>query len=337
MEFLQLHLGKILVVFLSIVLLVATEKWFPTADDDVARAQKHFWSVMLFIFSIVFGLSIESAFGVSDKVEQLSSLVGQHAQVTEQEEKIHHAVFGFEQVMRGATISFRKWGNDSLTALEKDLDAGYIPISKEQAPVEIGAVYQEAKGSIIASNVGSIDFYFNSPAYRDQNIGARNHHVPVVRFFIYSKSKDVSLSDTYKKENLDAKKIEDFSKCVEQLNVTLGSLCSIVVDWDAHYRQLEDAKDLLILDDMFVAETEISSTDWGPKRARATENSDRLKETRRYFHTLWGITGDNCVGFMKDKEIAYYFPQFKNLKPQQGQTLADTAFHQVLEKVAGRM
>jgi hypothetical protein len=334
MTFLSDHFGEITVLVLSVVLAFATEKWFPSTD----AAQKHFWAAILFVFSVVLGLSVKSGFEMNNKMRLLSGEVKEHEQHTVSEEGIHEVAHLYEQVIGGASDTMRKWGIDSEKALKDDLRAGYIPISRELAPTTIADIYKDAKKSIIASNVGSIDYYFDVPAYVEQNQLARDRHVPIVRFFIYSNSahRGVKLTRKCSEEGLKPDNVEDFIKCVNELTPQLGSLCSVIVDFDNQFTRINDARDLLIMDNRFVAETELYSENWEPQRARATETPAEVEKDRKYFHAVWGITGDSCNGGrMDDKNIQRYFPQFKDLTTKQGQHLADAAFHQLLEQVTG--
>src|SRR4029077_15646891 len=164
MTFLSDHLGEIVVLILSVVLSVATEKWFPATD----AAQKHFWAAMFFIFSVVLGLSVKSGFEMNNKIRLLSEQLRDHEQHFLSEVGIHEVAHLYEQLIGGASDTMRKWGIDSENALKDDLKAGYIPISRELAPTTIADVYQDAKKSIIASNVGSVDYYFDVPAYVEE-------------------------------------------------------------------------------------------------------------------------------------------------------------------------
>lgn len=334
MAFFADYLGEIVVFGLSIVLAIATEKWFPS--DDVA--QKHFWAAMLFIFSAVLGLSVNGSFEMNRKMKDLTERVDKHSKETESEAGIHEVAHLYEETIGNASDTLKKWGLESQKSLENDLKAGYIPINREDAPTTIAEVYQGARKSIIASNVGSIDYYFNVPAYVQQNQAARDNHVPVVRFFIYSNAshRGVKLTQKCTDEGMRPDRIEDFTKCVNELTPQLGSLCSVIVNFDTAYTRISDAKDLLLMDDSFVAETELFSENWAPRRARATETPTEVQKDRRYFHDLWGITGDVCSGGrMSDGDVRHYFPKYKDLKPERGGPLADAIFHQLMEQVTG--
>src|SRR5713226_8584660 len=143
MTFLNEHVGEIIVLALSIILSVATEKWFPTTDP----AQKHFWSAMLFIFSIVLGFSVKSDFEMNNNMQLLSSQLKEHARKTESEAGIHEVAHLYEQLIGGATHTLRQWGLESQHALENDLKAGYIPLDRENAPTTISAAYRDARNS----------------------------------------------------------------------------------------------------------------------------------------------------------------------------------------------
>jgi hypothetical protein len=333
--FLSEYIGEIVVLILSLVLFVATEKWFPSTD----ATQKHFWAAILFIFSVVLGLSVKGGFENNKNIKVLTQSIDNHEKQTEKEASIHEIAYLYEQVVGGsASETLRNWGIESQKALEEDLRKGYIPISREHAPTAIAGVYDDAKKSIIASNVGSIDYYFDVPAYVQQNKLARDNHVPVVRFFIYSKAahRGVKLTKRCTEQGLRPDNIDDFTKCVNQLTPELGSLCSVIVDFDATYMRIPEAKDMLIMDNGFVAETDLYSESWLPRQARATETPKEVEVAREYFRRLWGITGNSCAGGrMDNKDILRYFPRFKSLTPKTGEHLADAAFGELLGDAVG--
>jgi hypothetical protein len=336
MNFISDYLGEIIVVVLSAVLALATERWFPTTDIP----QKRFWAAMLFILSITLGLSINGAFKMNRKMEQMTQEFGRDVAVHESGAKVHMIAHEYEQIISNASGTLRSWGEDSLKSLDDDLKAGYIPISREQAPTTIAGVYKDSKVNMIASNVGSIDFYFDVPAYAQQNLLARDHHVPIIRFFVYSNSghRGVKLTRSCMNKGMKPDNIEDFTRCVSELNNELGSLCSVVVDFDKQFSRIGEPRDLLLMDNSFVAETELYSEDWKPRRAKATEarvNHDEVEKVRKFFHRLRGITGNTCTGRMDDKDVLTYFPQLRSVQRRQNQHIADAAFDQMLDQITG--
>lgn len=336
MNFISDYLGEIIVVVLSAVLALATERWFPTTDIP----QKRFWAAMLFVLSIALGLSINSSFKMNKKMDQVTQNIHDHVELTRIEGTVHVVAHDYEEIISNASGTLRKWGEDSQKSLDDDLKAGYIPISRELAPITIAGVYNDAKANMIASNVGSIDFYFDVPAYKQQNLLARDHHVPIIRFFVYSNSahRGVRLTRSCMNKGMKPDNIDDFTRCVSELNNELGSLCSVVVDFDKQFARIGEPRDLLLMDNTFVAETEMYSEDWKPKRAKATEarvNRDEVAKVRKFFHTLRGITGNSCTGRMDDKDVLTYFPQLRNVQRKQNQHIADAAFDQMLDQITG--
>ena len=101
-----------------------------------------------------------------------------------------------------------------------------------------------AATSIVATNVGSTDLYFSDHNYESFNREASQHHVPIVRFFLYRKGWHVKLSDG---QNIviDDKNEQSFINEVKKLNSSFESLCSVWVDL-ADVRVSQD-RDLLLL------------------------------------------------------------------------------------------
>jgi hypothetical protein len=334
MQLIADNAGAIVVFALSALLALATELWFPTEN----RAQRRFWAFILFILSFVLGLSVNGAFQMNRRITEIDGRIEQLAELGREELRVHKVASDYGQIIEHASNTLRKWGADSENALDHDLAEGYIPIGVDIAAMTIGNAYNDATRLILASNVGSIDFYFDVPQYAEENRTARDHHVPVIRFFIYSKTSNriIKLTRACYDRGLKADSITDFTKCVSDLNEKLGSLCSIVVDFDKQYTRLGgEAKDLMLMDNSFVATTELYSENWAQKRAKATEaavSPTVVAGVRAYFNALYGVTGDTCTARMEDEDVRRYFPQLK-FAARGNEHLADAVFRHVMQEV----
>jgi hypothetical protein len=330
------YIGGIVVLILSAILALATDRYFPSNDTQ----QKRFWALILFILSFVLGLSVNGTFDTSSKMDQLNQDYKQLTDFARNLGKTHEVTRAFEEINENPRTSraIRKWILDAQQALIRDLNSGYIPIPREDAPQTIGTVYDEAKTSIVASNVGGLAYYFDYQLYGQKNRAVRDRHVPVIRFFLYSNlaSRGIKLTKTCEAKKLQPTKFVDFKICIEILNTDLGSLCSVVLDFDTDSTAVGDeARDLLLMDNSFVAETELFNETWTPKRAKATESAVKAGEVdkvQNYFRKLWGVHGA-CTARMNDNDVELNFPQFKNLKrteSEKKESLADVIAQRVI-------
>lgn len=339
-SFLGTYWAPILVFVLTVITTIASEKW---SDQN----PKRFRSVFLFVFGTVLTISINSAFQTSNAMHQLDERINTHIEDTKAILRSHTMANYYEQINAKASGPLKKWGVAAEDDFDANLEEGYIPINREYAARRIAEAYSDAPSlassinvepNIIASNVGSIDFYFNVEKYKDENLWARDHHVPVIRFFIYSNNSNfhVKLTRNCDDKKLNAARIEDFSQCVTELNNELGSLCSVVINYDAT-AGIGEAQDILLMDNYFVAETRFYPQDWTPRFARATDagvSQSAVATARKYFKDLWDTTNYKCNGKMSDDGVRSNFPQFKNLKPAPGQTLAEAASQKIMDDLA---
>ena len=294
--------GKLLVVFLSIMLSVATELYFPIDENDpVAKKQKHFWAIIFLIFSLVLGLPIEQTLETEARVDEVKAMLKEHEKQTAEHGQFEDLYALYEKNFGNSQPALRGWADELLNFLRDNWSHGVMPLPREFAPAKIGDVYYGAKHSIIATSVGSTKYYFGVHTYILANEYARDHGVPVIRFYIYGKDYRNRIELRNGKHPAD---INEFFAEVKDLHETLGSLYSAVIDVDDVH--LDAYRDLLIMDNSFVAETELSP-EWGPIRAVATENPDKLREARQYFHVLFGAVDQRYVVRMKPEQVRKYF------------------------------
>ena len=57
------------------------------------------------------------------------------------------------------------------------------------------------------------------------------------------------------------------------------------------------------MDNKFAAQTIISESDWDPVRGLATENKDRLREYRDYFHNLLSFIDQKYIVTMSPNDV----------------------------------
>jgi hypothetical protein len=203
-----------------------------------------------------------------------------------------------------------------------------MPLARERAATTIVDIYRRAKKSIVATNVGSTDFYFGDGTYASANVDASRNHVPIVRFYVYSEKQksNIKMHDGKHPDNIDA-----FYREVKHLHNSLGSLYSALIDADR--LNVEKPRDLLIVDDTFLAETLQTQKNWEVMRAQATENKLRLKDARDHFRLVLAALDPKYIERMKPDEVKSSFKLDFTLG--NGQDPAQALFDHLMKQVTG--
>jgi hypothetical protein len=318
--------GTGVVLGVSIALFVATELLFPIDETNkTAVKQKHFWSTMLFIFSLVLGLPVETSLRVESEIKNLQHDLDRH----DKDSSLHG---GFEDMYLQYRVNFGEaqppldgWAAGLLDYLRETFTTGQIPLPLERAPEQIAKVYSHAEEGIVATNVGSTITYFNEGNYLEANISTRDRGVPIIRFYLYDDDHKTRIK---MRNGKTPQNIQEFFDEVKDLHWRTGSFYSTVID----VQYLPDHKDFLIMDNKFVAETLISP-DWNPIRAQASQNQRRLAEARSYFHELRGKINPEFTLKMRPEEVKARFSKNRLLPPASTQT-ADSLFQYLMRKIA---
>jgi hypothetical protein len=183
----------------------------------------------------------------------------------------------------------------------------------------------------VATNVGGTTFYFGDATYVASNLSARDRGVPVIRFYLYSRTQKIQLRGD---EEPKLHSIDEFLDEVRDLHDILGSAYSAVVDVDTHH--LAEIRDVLLVDNSFMAESKLSPT-WELMGAKASEDPERLQEVRDYFRQLHGAIEGRRVAKMSDMLARKYFPKYQEIKLTADETIVDRLFKDVLERIEGKL
>jgi hypothetical protein len=76
---------------------------------------------------------------------------------------------------------------------------------------------------------------------------------------------------------------------------------------------LQQHRDLLIMDNRFVAET-VLTPDWEPIRAEATIDDGQLRLARQYLRDVLGAVDDHYIVKMSDEEVKSIYGQNTSLR-----------------------
>lgn len=326
-------IGRIIVFALSVALFVATEIFFPLEETAgrTAVKQKHFWATMLFIFSLILGLPVESSLRMEREVSGVKTELHEHENQSSLHDRFHEIYDQYASIFSGvapqknpnAQRLLKSWGDTLINYLNSEFKSGLIPIPLEQAPEKIKEVYGMAASSILATNVGGTKTYFGNPAYLSANKYARTRHIPVIRFYLYD---DERKRHILMRGDRPPANIDEFFNEVQDLHKLMGTVYSAVIDVDAA-SDLDGYRDLLLMDNAFLAETIILQTTWDPIRVEATIDQNKIEDARQYFQKLrLAAMHSGKIAKMADSDVANSYPHFRT---------ADEIFKTFMDQIAG--
>jgi len=321
--------GELIILGVSLLLFLATEFFFPIQKDDlIARKQKHFWSIILTLFSLVLGESIKSSLELSDKIENIGSVFQELAE-EDIRGQFQMLFTEYHRHFEHSRPLLKEWARQSFKQLTSDMKQGYIPLPNALAAEQIGKAYPTAKENIVATNVGTTKFYFKNVGYIDNNVDTAKRGIPVIRFYLFSKNRQIELRQSDKPQLVS---FDDFCKEVGALHEQLKTVYSAVVDVDE--QDIREHRDLLLLDNEFVAETELVPTSWVAIRAKATEDKGLVSDVRDYLHILKGARSA-CIFRMNDDLVRGFFPKYKGITLKKGDgQLADKVFEDIMDSIS---
>lgn len=118
---------------------------------------------MLFIFSLILGLPIESSIRMETQVNAVRTELHEHEDQSALHDRFHEIYDQYAGIFSSvapqedanARRLLKAWGDTLIDYLNEDFKSGSIPIPLERTPGKIKDVYVKAEKSIIATNVGA--------------------------------------------------------------------------------------------------------------------------------------------------------------------------------------
>src|SRR5712691_8459777 len=209
---------------------------------------KHFWASVLTIISLVLSFAVDYQFNLDRKIDDIHRLVGTMGdeELEKDFQRLWQAYYKYFQkgsATEDQLTPLKKWARLNLKRQADLTEAGTIRMQKEEARQHLGKFYDLAQKYVLATNVGDLDFFFGNRYYVERNQNAVKRGVPVIRFFIYSGTKHPNFRDEAKKKHKN-----------------LLTTCSIFLNWDEPQvaKELKKARDILFVDNAFVAEADLN-------------------------------------------------------------------------------
>jgi hypothetical protein len=312
-------LPNLISVVVGIALFLATEFFFPVdPNNSTSYQQKHFWAIMLFVLSLILGFptafSYETGLNMEHSTEELETRIAvSHAYNQlrdDQTRKDFDTIFEQYEIhfARGSSV-LNNWAHAALDDLCTDLTTGWITLERELVPQEIAGLYGFAKTYIVATNVGSTDFYFKNQLYINANKRAYENGRPVLRFYIFSTKRHIELTRGVSRKGAPVT-IDDYANDVAVIHKSLHTVYSAVIDLDAAAaaHQIKEARDLLLMDNPVVAESNLSDS-WELLGARASQDEANVNGVHNYLRTLMAIVPFKAFK-MNNQEVSVHFKRF---------------------------
>jgi len=327
-----------ILIGVTALVFVATEWFYPIErTDEFGRKQKHFWSICITLTTLVVGFMVKNTtqihielHSVEAKLHERIAKVGavfENLGDDEMEKHFQEIYSEYHKHFQHGSDLLHTWALGAVKQLKNDMHEGKITFPRESAAQAISYVYPEASKSIIASNVGGTGFYLTNIGYVTMNQRVLRDGIPLVRFYIWGKGKEIVTSES---KDPHAPTKDAFFKEVKKLHEKLGTLYSVLIDI-GKMRGVE-AKDMLLVDNKFLAETELDES-WLAISVSGTERPESVNDAKDYFRKLAGSRDVKYVVGVDDEKIKVFFPKWHNTKDKAGETLAERMFNDIMDQM----
>jgi len=272
----------------GIAVWVLTEVFYPRAFPNTAPSAKRYWGFFFFILSTILTESIQAAYRLEQRVDAISV---SFRSLTDSE-----AEAAFKDIYQSYYANFRKpderiktWVKKAITDLRDELASGYVSMSPESGRNEMSGMFGKATKWVVATNVGSLEFFLGNTAYQDLNHATFDRGVPVIRFFLYG-------SPPRRSGHEDADP-RFRSKAIESMK-KMYTVCGILIHAEtvsSSISDLQGPQDFLLVDNSFVAHAELNTNTWEILRIRATIQGQHIVKYRQYLYDLQGMAAKEVI------------------------------------------
>ena len=253
-------LVDVIIIVVSFLLLLASERYLPVLFEGTTTLcdrRRHFYSILLAVFSLVIGFALKASFQIPQMVDDLQDqITAVGDKVTDVETKIKDVQESFvaatdshmKEHFRDIFVSYHRhfkhpsyspllesWVNRAIVDLSTEMNQISISLPSSSAIDEVLALYDLASEHFVATHVGSIQRYFENALYKNANLTASQRGIPVVRFYLFdgdltkTVNADNVIVATYAKHGV---KLQDYNAEVSRLHEEMGTLYSVVIPPD---------------------------------------------------------------------------------------------------------
>jgi len=296
----------VLPLIISLAVLWATQKFFPIKDklvkqEDFTKRVKSFWSILIFLLSIIMTTSISliyetyHTFGilaenVEDKYQQICDNVDNVSKKSEFQEL-------FNLYVAISNPKVKEYAMKEIKNMQENFRQKKVGMSTYSSPNYVANLYDIAEKHMIATNVGDVSFFLHHDKYRKKNQLMYDKGIPVIRFFIYIGNDE---------------NFEDFKEQVERVHRELNTICSIIVSPN-DVKNSEKMRDFIIIDGEILSETKMLHSGVHTDEASITCNDYEIREAYKYCGILYNSVNKveyNTIYFMDDKEVRKQYSKY---------------------------
>ena len=286
-------MDKFIPFIVGILTFLASEFFlhFVFNDKKVGHRQRHFYSILLAVFSFAMSNVTKTTIEIRDKIAAVERVF---TFVSDSHMKQH-----FEDIFTGYHKHFRQpsstllapWVDRAIKSLSTDIKEISVSLPSSIAKDEVFGLYRSAADHIVDTHVGSLAPFAQNQRYKNVDLETSKRGIPIVRFYVFDGEKrqfqdpdvDNEGDDVIQYEYVrhDGVTLIEFNERVRELHGEMKTLMSVVVPpniWEASGK-----RHLLLVDGIFVAETKINKG-----IIRGIEKAQTVKEAREFFRDLMG-------------------------------------------------
>lgn len=338
--------SNVLIIIVTILTFIASEFFLPLVygDTPVGKRQRHFYSILLSVASLVMTLTLTTALDTqkqlastaSETQRQLAAVEKVFTTISDSPVKQHfQAIFTnyhnhFKPKVSSAILE--SWVHKAIESLSTDMKEVSISLPSSVAKPQLLNLYSSANDYIIATHVGFLEEYFASDTYWNAERNAVQRGIPVIRFYLFDGVPATAVVDegsnvivqTFVRGS-DKLTLSEYNKRVATLHKDMNTVMSVVISPD----QLNGIRKraIVLADGEFVVETEI-----GTDITRATGRETDLRAARQFLRELLGktVSSMDYVHYLPDSEIRRLFVRYKQIDRRSDEPLAKSLARHLL-------
>ena len=301
-------------ILVAVITFLASELLLPFVFGQTpsGKPQRHFYSLLLSVFSTVMTFTLTSIYETQRKIEGIEEIF---SSVTESpaQEHFRNIFLNYHRHFKQPTYSamLESWIHSSIETLSKQMSEGTVSLPSTEAKEHVRKVFDTAVDHIVMTHIGSISNFNESDKHWTIENDAMKRGIVIIRFYIFDGVEDEIADDNnvIKKivvQKSDRKTLLQYSGDVKVLHERMGTLISIVISTD----QLERHKrrELVIVDGMFAAESVAGVT-------QATGDRRMVEDARGFLYDLLTKTVHSMehVHFLDENEVLDRFPRYRQI------------------------
>ena len=282
-------------------------------------SHRHIYALLITVLSSITGLSFKIILETRSTTTTIGEVIGVSTQSTVGEY--------FSQIVTGYHRGFRShkhsrflepWAQIALKQLSTEMTNRSITLPALSATDVMYDLYKAASHHIIQTHIGALDVYTRDDLYIRAIREAARRNIPVIRIYLFegeyvTSPRDVvsvSSGDTPIEERFistSGQRLSEYNQQVRILHGRTDVLMSVVIP--VQESDTLERRELLVVDDLFFAETKYhSGTTNATGAVQATANADEIRRAYKFLNSILGRgVPDELVHLMEDNSVRSRF------------------------------